>query len=317
MRENAPVAEPGALSPSRFQRLRLGERARSRSVYAYLTILPALLIIILFTVYPVLYNLDLALHKHVLTQPGRHPFTGTKNFVDVLKSPYFLESMSNTIQFTVIIVVGVAILGTLVALLLNERFLGAKVLQVLILIPWAIPVVMAGIIWRWMFAGNVGIINGLLYSLGLIDNYYSFFGNPTTAKLTLVVARLWKDLPLAAILLLATLQVIPIELYDAAKIDGGGPWETFRYVTFPYLRSTFLVILILETLIGFVTFDLVYVMTGGGPAGATTLIAWYAYTEIFTNLNLGHGAALAFIIALITLIIAIFYFRALRSETVY
>jgi multiple sugar transport system permease protein len=291
--------------------------ARRRHIYAYLSILPAILIIVLFTVYPVLYNLDLALHKYDLRQPGRHPLTGMKNFVDVLKNPGLIRSFKTTAQFTVVIVVGDVILGMLIALLLNEKFFGAKVLQVLILIPWAIPVVMAGIIWRWMFAGNVGVINGLLYSLGAIDKYYSFFGNPTAAKLTLIVTRLWKDVPLATILLLATLQVIPSELYDAAKIDGGGAWAAFRYVTFPFLRPTLTVLLILETLIGFITFDLVFVMTGGGPADATMLLAWYTYTEIFTHLNLGRGAALAFIIALLTLVMAMFYFWALRSEELY
>jgi ABC-type sugar transport system permease subunit len=291
--------------------------ARRRHIYAYLSILPALLIIVLFTIYPVLYNLDLALHKNVLTMPNQHPFTGMKNFVDVMKNPGLLRSLQTTAQFTFVIVVGNVVLGILVALLLNEKFVGAKVLQVLILIPWAIPVVIAGIIWRWMFAGNVGVINGLLYSLGIIDKYYSFFGDPTTAQFALIVARLWKDLPLAAILLLATLQVIPNELYDAAKIDGGGVWAIYRYVTLPFLRPTLTVLLILETLTGFITFDLVFVMTGGGPADATTLLAWYTYTEIFTHLNLGRGAALAFIIALLTLVIAIFYFWALRSEEVY
>lgn len=291
--------------------------ARRRHIHAYLSILPAILIIVIFTVYPVLYNLDLALHKNVLTAPGQHPFTGIKNFTDLLKNPGLRRSFKTTFQFTAVIVVGNAVLGTMIALLLNEEFLGAKALQVLILIPWAIPVVMAGIIWRWMFAGNVGLINGLLYSLGIIDRYYSFFGNPTTAKLALVVARLWKDVPLATILLLACLQVVPPELYDAAKIDGGSAWAIFRYVTFPFLRPTFTVLLILETLTGFVTFDLVYVMTGGGPADSTMLLAWYTYTEIFTHLNLGRGAALAFIIALLTLMMAVFYFWALRSEEIY
>lgn len=291
--------------------------ATSRHVYAYFSILPALLVVVVFTVYPVLYNVDLALHKNVLTAPKSHPFTGAKNFTDLLKNPGLLRSVTTTAQFTGVIVIGNTVLAILIALLLNERFLGAKVLQVLILIPWAIPVVMAGIIWRWMFLGNIGVINGLLFDLGVIDHYYSFLGNPTSAQVALVVARLWKDVPLAAILLLASLQVIPVELYDAAKIDGGGAWAAFRYITFPFLRPTLTVLLILETMLGFVTFDLVYVMTGGGPGDSTTLVAWYAYTEIFTRLNLGRGAALAFIIALITLVMAAFYFWALRSEEMY
>ncbi|MDP6504737.1 MAG: sugar ABC transporter permease [Planctomycetota bacterium] len=290
---------------------------RSRNFYPWVSLFPALLVILLFTIYPVLHNLDLALHKNILTQPDRHPFVGSKNFVEVIQSPYFLSCMGRTLLFTAVCVAGVAVLSIAIALLLNERFAGASILQVLILIPWAIPVVMAGIIWRWIFAGNVGVLNGILYSLGLIDNYISFFGSPVSAFSALVIARLWKDLPLAVILLLASLQVIPRELYDAAKVDGAGPWKCFLSITLPYLRSTLTVILILETLIGLITFDLIYVMTGGGPADSTTLVAWYAYTEIFTNLNLGRGAALAFVVALITLIVSVFYFRALRSEKIY
>jgi len=291
--------------------------AGRRHIYAYLSILPALLVLILFTVYPVLYNLNLAFHKNVLTAPGQHPFVGMRNFTELAKNPGLLRSFQTTAEFTVVTVLFTIGLGILIALLLNEQFFGAKALQVIILIPWAIPVVMAGIIWRWMFAGNVGVVNGLLYSLGFIDKYYSFFGNPVTAKAALVIARVWKDVPLAAILLLATLQVIPPELYDAAKIDGCGAWAAFRFITFPFLRPTLTVLLILQTLIGLITFDLVYVMTGGGPADATTLVAWYTYTEIFTHLNLGRGAALAFIVALITLVLAVFYFMALRSEEMY
>jgi multiple sugar transport system permease protein len=296
---------------------RIGEGTRRRYAFAYLSLLPAVIVIGLITIYPVFYSVDLALHKNVLTQPNQRPFVGIKNFVDALSNPALHRSLGVTAQFTLMTVVGAAVLGVLIALLLNQRFAGARVMQVLILIPWAIPPVMAGIIWRWMFAGNVGILNGALYSLGLIDTYYSFLGNPTTAKLALVVAQLWKTVPLASILLLATLQVIPNELYDATKIDGGGAWAEFRYITLPFLRPTLAVILILETMTSLVTFDLVFAMTGGGPADATTFIAWYTYNEIFTNLNLGRGAALAFSIAVITLVMAVVYFRALRSEQLY
>ncbi|MGH2397658.1 MAG: carbohydrate ABC transporter permease, partial [bacterium] len=224
---------------------RIGEGTRRRHTFAYLSLLPAVLVIAVITVYPVLYSVDLALHKNVLTQPNQHPFVGTKNFVDALSNPALHRSLGRTAQFTFMTVLGSAVLGILIALLLNQRFAGAKLMQVLILIPWAIPPVMAGIIWRWMFAGNVGVLNGALYSLGLIDNYYSFFGNSTTATLTLVVAQLWKSVPLASILLLANLQVIPDELYDAAKIDGSGAWAQFRYITLPFLRPSLTVILIL------------------------------------------------------------------------
>jgi len=306
-----------AVQAWRLPWVRIGPGTRRRHVFAYLSLLPAVVVIGLLTIYPVFYSVDLALHKNVLTQPKQQPFVGGKNFVDVLSNPALHRSLGRTAEFTLMTVGGNAVLGVLIALLLNQRFAGARVLQVLILIPWAIPPVMTGIIWRWIFAGNVGVLNGALYSLGLIDQYYSFFGNPTAAKLTLVVAQLWKNVPLASILLLATLQVIPHELYDAARIDGSGAWAEFRYITLPFLRPTLAVVLILETMVSFVTFDLIFAMTGGGPADATTFIAWYTYNEIFTNLNLGRGAALAFSIAALTLVMAVIYFQALRSESLY
>lgn len=296
---------------------RLSGETAQRRLFAYLSVLPAVLVVALFTIYPVVYSLDLALHENHLLRPQQNDFTGLKNFVDALRNPGLRVSLVATLQFTAMTVVGMAVLGTLIALLLNQPFAGARVMQVIVLIPWAIPAVMAGIIWRWMFAGNLGIVNGLLYSLGLIDSYYSFFGNIVTAKLAIVVAHLWKNLPLAAILLLANLQVIPRELYDAGKLDGAGVWQLFRYVTLPFLKPTLAVVLIFDTLLAFTTFDLIFAMTGGGPANATTFIAWYTYNEIFTNLNLGRGAALAFFVAAITLIMAFFYFRALRSERLY
>jgi multiple sugar transport system permease protein len=288
-----------------------------RHLFAYLSLLPATLVVALFTLYPTLYSLNLALHQYHLLRPGRHPFVGVRNFVEALNTPGLYSSLLVTLQFTAMSVAGTAVLGTLIALLLNQPFRLARVLQVAILIPWAIPAVMAGIIWRWVFRGDVGVLNGLLYSLGLIESYRSFLGDPITAKLALVIAHLWKHLPLATILLLATLQVIPRELYDAAKLDGAGTWQLFRSITFPFLKPTLAVVLIFDTIVAFTTFDLVFAMTGGGPANATTLIAWYIYNEIFTNLNLGRGAALAFLVALVTLVLALVYLRALRTERFY
>lgn len=290
-------------------------RTRKRIAWTYL--IPAIFVVTLFSVIPVLYALNLSLHQNVLTRPGHHPFTGLKNFIDVLSGPRIAGTIVVTLRFTAISMVFTSVFGVLIALLMNQRFMGAKVLQVLILLPWAVPVVIAGVVWRWMFAGNIGLINGFLYALGIIEDYYSFFGNPVTAEGAIVVARIWKDLPLASIMLLAALQTIPHELYENIKIDGGGAWVSFRHVTFPFLRPTLTVVLVLVMLLAFATFDLVFVMTGGGPAGATTLVAWFIYTEMFTNLNLGRGAALAFVMAILTLLIAAGLYRALRTDDFY
>ena len=200
------------------------------------------------------------------------------------------------------------------ALLLNQVVLGSALLKVVVLLPWAIPAVISGIIWRWIFDGDYGVLNGLLLVTGIVDRYVPWMSQPFSARLCMTVAHVWKQGPLAAVFLLAALQVIPAELYDAARIDGAGRWHGFRFVTLPYLKATLALVLIYETIVAVATFDLVYVMTGGGPADATAIIGWYAYTEIFRFLNLGHGAALAIILGGLLLGLVLVYLRALRAE---
>jgi len=294
---------------------RAAARPRRRAhVYPYLSILPALLVVGLISIYPLLFALDLSLYRNVLTEPLDHPFVGLRNFTEAFGSYYFLRSLQTTVKFTALIIFGTITFGVLVGLYLNRAGRLAGFLRVAILLPWAIPTVMAAIIWRWIFNGNYGILNALLVQVGIIPEYISWLANPYLAPLTLVVTHVWKWGPLAAIMCLATLQVIPRDLYEATHIDGGGGWTTFRFITLPFLRPTILLLLILETIAGFVTFDLIYVLTGGGPGDATTMLAWFAYAEIFRFLNLGKGAAMAFVIAALTLGMALIYVRLLRSE---
>ena len=290
-------------------------RPRRRiQIYPYLSILPALIVVTVISVYPILFALDLSLHKNILTEPLSHSFVGARNFVEAFGSYYFVRALQTTIKFTALIILGTISFGVLVGLYLNRGGRLPGFLRLAILLPWAIPTVMAAIIWRWIFNGNYGMLNALLVWIGIIPEYISWLGNPSLAPLALVVTHVWKWGPLAAIMCLATLQVIPRDLYEAAYIDGGGAWTTFRFITLPFLRPTILLLLILETIAGFVTFDLIYVLTGGGPADATTMLAWFAYAEIFRFLNLGKGAAMAFVIAGLTLGLALIYVRLLRSE---
>ena len=281
---------------------------------SYSFVLPALLIIALFTIYPVLYALRISVLQYILTKPNSHPFIGLKNFQDVLTSYYFENSLINTALYTIFSVTGVILFGLLVALLLNSKIRSAVVLRIIILLPWAIPAVVAGLLWKWILNSDFGILNGILYALGLIDSYIPFLANPTLAKLSLILAHIWKEGPLAAIFILAGLQLIPHEYFEAAKIDGSSNWSTFRFITLPLLRPILLVILVYETMTAILTFDIVYVLTGGGPGDATALISWFAYAEIYKSLNLGTGIALSIIIALITLVLIFFYMRALRTE---
>ena len=283
-------------------------------LYPYISILPVFLVIALFAIYPIIHAVRMSFYRYLLTRPNDHPFIGFKNFTEVIGSYYFKNSIQVTAVYTIAAVIGVLIFGLGVALLLNTKIKLATPLKIVILLPWALPSVVSGLLWKWILNADFGAFNGLLYSMGIIDSYIPFLADPTLAKASLVVAHVWKEGPLAVIFFLAGLQLIPDELYEAARIDGGGGWKIFRYVTLPLLRPIFLVVIVYETMTAILTFDTIYVMTGGGPADATALISWFAYAEIFKSLNLGHGVALAIIIALITLVLIILYLRVLRSE---
>jgi len=285
-------------------------------IYPYFSITVPFLVIALFTIYPVLYAVRISFYRYLLTKPKSHPFIGLDNFKEVITSYYFRTSLVNTALFTTAVVIGVTIFGLIVAMLLNSKVRTANALKILILLPWAIPSVVGGLMWKWILNSDFGILSGILYGLGIIHQYIPFLANPILAKLSMVIATIWKEGPLAAIFFLAGLQLIPSELYEAARIDGGGGWRIFRYVTLPLLQPIMLIVVVYETITAVLVFDLIYVLTGGGPGDSTSMISWFAYAEIFKNLNLGHGVALAIIIALITLVLIMVYLRVIKSEEV-
>ena len=286
----------------------------SQRIYPYISILPVAIVIALFALYPIIHAVRMSFYQYLLTRPDVHPFVGLDNFVNVITSYYFKESIQITAIYTVATVLGVIVYGLGVALLMNTKIRLSTPLKIVILLPWALPAVVSGLLWKWILNADFGILNGILYAVGLIDRYIPFLADPTLAKASLIMAHIWKEGPLVAIFFLAGLQLIPSELYEAAKIDGGTSWKTFLYVTLPLLRPVFLVVIVYETMTAILTFDTIYVMTGGGPANSTALISWFAYAEIFKSLNLGNGIALAIIIALITLVLIVLYLRVLRTE---
>jgi len=285
--------------------------------YAYLSILPVVLIVALFTVYPISYALWASFRQIVFYQPYHTPFIGWGNYREVISSDYFRKAWEITLIYTGIALPSVSAIGLGIALLLNTKLKATGVLRVLILLPWAVPAVVSGILWGWIFNSTYGAFNGLLYSVGLIDKYIPLLSRAKTALLCVVFAHIWKEVPLAAILYLAGLQTIPNELYDAAKVDGAGVFTCFRHVTVPLLKAIFLIVIIYETIIGVVTFDLLYVMTGGGPGGTTSLISYFIYEELFRAFNFGHGAALSFILVVAMLALIIGYLKLLPRQEVY
>ena len=282
-----------------------------RPLFAYLLNTPSLVAIFLLAAYPIVYSGWISLHKYNLKRPRVFQFIGLDNYADILNSPESWSALWITIEFTLLVVTSVTVLGVCIALLLNQRFPGRGILRTLILLPWAIPPVVNGLMWQWIYDSKIGALNGLLVGLGVIPEYRGWLSDPTSALLALAFADVWNVLPLAVILLLAALQKIPAELYESARIDGAGSVQLFRYVTFPWLAQTLLVVLILETLSAIRVFDVIYVLTAGGPGTATTTLTWKTYLTTFETLDFGLGNAYAYAVSLITFGFALIYFRVL------
>jgi len=275
---------------------------------------PATVLILVLVAYPLADAFWTSLHRFNLKRPNAFPFVGIDNYVELATGEQFLHSLSVTLTFTGLALGLVMSLGLGIALLLNEPFRGRAILRGMLLIPWAIPPVASGMMWRWILNGNVGALNGALAGLGISHAYYGWLSDPHTALLAVVGAHVWNSMPLAGLVLLAALQSVPNELYDAAKVDGASMLDRFWAVTFPWLVQPLVTVLILETLLAFRVFDLVYVLTSGGPGDATTVLAWLTYQTAFTYLDLGRGNAYAFLMALGVGLLTVMYLRLLSRR---
>lgn len=276
---------------------------------AWLLIAPALALVGLFTVYP----LGTALWTSFQTSSPLLPptFVGVQNYREVAESGYFLKALQVTAGFT-LVTVGLTTLTALgAASLLRETFRGRRLLRPLTLLPWAVPLVVTGVMWRWIFNPQWGALNAVLYSTGVIDHYIPWLSDPNLAFIAVSIAHTWSQLPLATIFLLGALQAVPREEYEAASIEGAGVLDRFRFVTLPNVRTVLVIVVLFEVLMGLTAYDITYSMTAGGPGTATSLVSYFTWSEAFKQLNFGHGAALAVIIALVALVLITAILRAL------
>ncbi len=289
-------------------------RARMPSIYdqksAMLLLAPMIAVLMLVAVFPVVYSFWISLFDLKLTRPHRVPFVGWGNYVKILQDPVFWESVGRSASFTVMSVIAIMLIATLMALLLNERFRGRRILSTILLIPWAIPYVANGLMWKWIYDSGYGALNGLLLQLGLIDKYIVMLGDVNKTMALITNSFVWKEVPLATILLLVTLKSIRADLYSAAMVDGANVWQRFVHITLPALVPGFMLVMIYESMMAIRHFDLFFILTEGGPADASNVLAWQVYVETFRKLSFGTGAALAYIMAIITFTLAYFIIRA-------
>ena len=302
------------MSGLRLLQGRAGSNLRRERRTALLLILPSLAVVFGIILYPLLRTLWTSLFDVNSPFPGSYPFVGLGNYRRTLTNPDFWAAVRRTAYFTIVSTLLELGLGILLGLLMNVQFRGRWLLRSIMVLPWALPTIVNGTMWRWIFNPDYGALNALLTQLHILSHYRSWLGSPSLALNMVVLADVWKNTPLAAFLVLAGLQTIPKELFEAARVDGAGPIRTFFRITLPLLRPTILIILVVRTIEAFKVFDIIYVMTRGGPANGTQTVAYYTYLQAFSNQLFGYGAALAYMMALFILGIALVYIRLLRQE---
>lgn len=320
MARGAPqlAAEPRTRT---VERARLSGLARlrryglSRQQLAWLFFLPAAIVLAAVLVYPAGRTVWMSLHVLHLDEPFLgEPFIGLRNYARIFQDADFQGSLLVSIYFTVGSVVVELLLGLVVAVVLNESFPGRGLMRAAILVPWAIPTIVSARLWNWLYSPGVGAFNGLLNLLHIVNGPIDLLGSATWAMPAMIVADVWKNTPFVALLLLAGLQVIPGELYEAARVDGASAWQRFRNITLPLLRGAVVLALLFRTVTAFQTFDLAIALTNGGPGADTEVLSLQTYRVLFGDSNFGQGSALATIVAIICFAIAAVYARHLTIE---
>jgi multiple sugar transport system permease protein/N,N'-diacetylchitobiose transport system permease protein len=278
-------------------------------------LLPAALVVFGVVLYPAARALVISFYDVNSPFPGTYPFLGLDNYTDVLGSDRFWTATGHTLYFTVVSTSAELVLGIGVALLLNAPLRMRWLFRSVVILPWALPTIVNGAMWRWMLNAEYGVVNAVLTQLGVQDGYRSWLGTDPFLALNLVVgADVWKNTSLVAFFLLAGLQTIPRELYEAARVDGAGPVSSFFRITLPLLVPTVAIVLVLRTIEAFKVFDIIYVMTGGGPASGTQTITFLTYLQAFSAQRFSTGAALAYLTVIAILFLAVVYLRLLRQS---
>ena len=286
---------------------------REEERYGYALIAPSMLIVFGVIIIPIITTFVYSFVNIDPLSSHNGEFAGLGFYRAALTSSAFWEDLWRTLYFTVASTAIETVFGLMIALLLNQRFPGVRFLRSIIIIPWAIPTVVNGSLWKLMLNGEYGVINALLMRLHLIDAYQSWLGNPSTAMLCIVIADSWKMTPLAVIFFLAALQGIDKTRYEAAMVDGAGAFRRFTAITLPALKPTILVIIVMRTVEKFKAFDIFYLMTRGGPANSTKTLMYDTYLQAFTNLNYSEASTLAYLSVLVVVLMTLAYIRLMKQ----
>ena len=282
--------------------------------FAFLILAPAAVVIFGVVLAPLVTTFIYSLKNMELISAEKGKWLGLWNYIDVLRAPWFWQSLGRTLYFTLVSVALETVLGLLAALLLNTKFHGVGFLRVMVIVPWAIPGIVNASMWKWIYNPEYGVLNAVLTRLHIISQYRAWLSDPFPAMNMVIVADVWKMTPFAIIFFLAALQFINKSLHEAATVDGAGVMSRFWHITLPYLVPTISVVVVMRTVEKFKAFDIFYVITRGGPANGTKVLVYEAYLRAFANLQYSISSTVSYLIALIVLIFTVLYVRSMKRR---
>ena len=288
------------------------EKKRKREPWLFL--LPVLVVLLLLFGYPLINSIVMAFQNYKLTAPNDIYFNGFENFKKLFGDPDGLMILKNSIIYVVISVAGQFLLGLTLALALKKQFKGRGLYQSIVFLPWAFSGFVVGLIFRWSFNGEYGVVNNLLMKLGIIDNNIAWLGTPGYSLAVVIIAMIWMGIPFFAIMILAALQSIPADVYEAADVDGCGTVRQFFQITLPYIKPTLITTVLLRTIWIFNSLDLVVIITDGGPANSSQTLPAYMYSKAFGSYDFGFAAALGVMLMLILGLYALIFLKVTKYD---
>ncbi|HWR45911.1 sugar ABC transporter permease [Sporomusa sp.] len=278
-------------------------------MYPYLLVAPAVIFMLLIIAYPIVNSVYMSLMDYRLFKLQDVHFVGLSNYINVLVDPIFRQSLWNSALWTILGVFFQFLFGLIMALLLNQSFKGRGVVRSLVLIPWVTPGILIGLMWKWMYDGNYGVINDILQKMHLLNDYVPWLAKSDTALFSVILTIVWQGVPFFAIMLLAGLQTIPAELYEAANVDGANRWQKFWHVTLPMLMPTIIVTSLLRIIWVSNSVDVIYAMTGGGPGYSSLTLSVYTFVKARTALDFGYSSTLSIYLTLILSVVLFAYLQ--------
>lgn len=287
---------------------------KHENLLGFTLIAPSVILILFIAIIPIGQNFLYSLRYYHLADPLNEKFIGLGNYLSVFRDVKFYDNLRNTMIFTASTVSLQLLTGFFGAILMHKVIRGSAFVRTAVLIPYAIPGVVVAQMFRFLLNGDFGAVNALLMQVGVLQTTFPFLAKPGWAMFSIVITNTWKQFPFVALMLLAGLQTIPHELYESAEVDGAGAWHKFTGIMLPGLKPMILVVLLFRTMGDIRIFDLVYAMTGGGPANTTSTLLYQAYIFLFKDMNFGLGATWSSVIFFIILAISLVYNRLFRTE---